>query len=41
MINNWDVISRLDPQTGGLRYTLVTDGTEHDARLIAKKLQGF
>lgn len=41
MINNWDVISRLDPQTGGLRYTLVTDGTEHDVRLIAKKLQGF
>lgn len=41
MINNWDVISRLDPQTGGLYYTLVTDGTEHDARLIAKKLQGF
>ncbi len=41
MINNWDVISRLNPQTGGLRYTLVTDGTEHDARLIAKKLQGF
>ncbi len=41
MINNWDVISRLDPNTGGLRYTLVTDGTEHDARLVAKKLHGF
>lgn len=41
MINNWDIISRLDPQTGELRYTLVTDGTEHDARLIAKKLEGF
>lgn len=41
MINNWDVISRLDPQTGGMRYTLVTDGTEHDARLVVKKLQGF
>ncbi len=41
MINNWDVISRLDPQTNSLRYSLVTDGTEHDARLVAKKLQGF
>lgn len=41
MINNWDVISRQDPQTRHLHYTLVTDGTEHDARLIAKKLQGF
>lgn len=41
MINNWDIISRQDPKSGGFRYTLVTDGTEHDARLIAKKLQGF
>lgn len=41
MINNWDILSRQDPKSGGLRYTLVTDGTEYDARLIAKKLQGF
>lgn len=41
MINNWDIISRLDQQAGSLCYTLVTDGTEHDARLIAKKLQGY
>lgn len=41
MINNWDVISRVDPQSGGMRYTLVTDGTEQDARLITKKLRGF
>lgn len=41
MINNWDILSRQDSQSGGLRYTLVTDGTEYDAHLIAKKLQGF
>lgn len=41
MIKNWDVISRLDPATKSLLYTLVIDGTEHDARLIAKKLQGY
>ncbi|MGN0024070.1 MAG: DnaA ATPase domain-containing protein [Candidatus Avelusimicrobium sp.] len=41
MINNWDILARQDSQSGGLRYTLVTDGTEYDAHLIAKKLQGF
>ena len=41
MIQNWDIISRLDPQDQSRRYTLVTDGTEHDARLIAKKLEGY
>ena len=41
MINNWDIVSRLDPTTKSLLYTLVIDGTEHDARLIAKKLQGY
>lgn len=41
MINNWDIISRIDPQTKSLLYSLVTDGTEHDARLIAKKLDGY
>lgn len=41
MINNWEIISRLDPQTKSLLYSLVTDGTEHDARLIAKKLAGY
>lgn len=41
MINNWDIISRIDPQTKSLLYSLVTDGTEHDARLIAKKLAGY
>lgn len=41
MINNWEIISRLDPKTKSLLYSLVTDGTEHDARLIAKKLDGY
>ena len=41
MINNWDIISRLDSATQSLLYTLVIDGTEHDARLIAKKLKGY
>ncbi len=41
MIQNWDIISRIDPQTKSLLYALVTDGTEHDARLIAKKLAGY
>ncbi len=41
MIKNWEVISRLDPETKSLLYTLVIDGTEHDARIIAKKLQGY
>ena len=41
MINNWDIISRIDPQDRSHRFTLVTDGTEHDARLIAKKLKGY
>lgn len=41
MINNWDIISRIDPKTQSRCYTLVTDGTEHDARMIAKKLEGY
>lgn len=41
MIKQWDIISRLDPKDQSRRYTLVTDGTEHDARLIAKKLEGY
>ena len=41
MINNWDIISRIDPTDKSRRFTLVTDGTEHDARLIAKKLEGY
>lgn len=41
MINHWDIISRIDPKTQSRCYTLVTDGTEHDARMIAKKLEGY
>ena len=41
MITNWDILSRIDPATQNIRYTLVTDGTERDAQLIAKKLAGY
>lgn len=41
MINNWEIASRIDQQTKEIRYTLLIDGTEQDARLIAKKLQGY
>lgn len=42
MIYNWDIISRLDAtNTGNQLFTLVIDGSERDARLIAKKLAGY
>ncbi len=41
MINNWDIISRIDHTSGEIHYTLYMDGTDHDARLIAKKLKGY
>ena len=41
MITNWDILSRTDPATQNLRYTLVTDGTDRDAQLLAKKLAGY
>ena len=41
MISQWDIISRIDPKNQSRLYTLVTDGTEHDARLMAKKLEGY
>ncbi|MBR4591888.1 MAG: ATP-binding protein [Elusimicrobiaceae bacterium] len=40
MITNWDIISHLDSITDDRLFTLVIDGSEHDARLIAKKLAG-
>lgn len=41
MINTWEIISSINPKTGTLNYTLLIDGTEHDARLIFKKLRGY
>ena len=41
MINNWDLFSRLDSDTGNICFSLLIDGTEQDARLIAKKLKGY
>lgn len=41
MIEHWDIIKQLDPKTNQPVYALVIDGAEPDARLIAKKLQGY
>ena len=41
MITQWDIISSIRPKDNALVYALLIDGTEHDARLIAKKLQGY
>ncbi|MBO4675697.1 MAG: ATP-binding protein [Elusimicrobiaceae bacterium] len=41
MINNWDLVSRVDTKTGRHSFSLMIDGTEQEARLIAKKLAGF
>ncbi len=41
MINNWELVSRIDQSTGMIHYTLFMDGTEQDARLIARKLKGY
>lgn len=41
MITEWDIVSNLDPSSSSIQYTLLIDGTEQDARLIAKKLEGY
>lgn len=41
MITQWDIISSISPRNNAILYALLIDGTEHDARLIAKKLQGY
>lgn len=41
MINNWDIISHFNSPADTRLFTLVIDGTENDARLIAKKLSGY
>ncbi|MBP5403484.1 MAG: ATP-binding protein [Elusimicrobiaceae bacterium] len=41
MIKNWEIVSRVEHKTRRMHYTLLLDGTEHDARLIAKKLRGY
>ena len=41
MITHWDIISSIRSTDNAILYTLLIDGTEHDARLIAKKLQGY
>lgn len=41
MINNWEIISRIDPKSHSVYHTLLMDGTVADARIIAKKLKGY
>ena len=41
MITNWDIISSANSSGTGRSFTLMIDGTESDARLIAKKLTGY
>ncbi len=41
MIENWEISNQIDRQSGSIRYTLLMDGTEQDARLIARKLKGY
>lgn len=41
MITNWEIASRIDHATQSIQYTLLMDGNEQDARLIAKKLKGY
>ncbi len=41
MITHWDIISSIRSKDNAISYALLIDGTEHDARLIAKKLHGY
>ena len=41
MITNWDIISSANSSGADRSFTLMIDGTENDARLIAKKLAGY
>ncbi len=41
MINNWEIIDRMDPKTGAVYHALLMDGSVSDARIIAKKLKGY
>ena len=41
MITKWDIISRLNPKTREIQYTLLMDGVEADARHIVKRLKGY
>ena len=41
MIKKWDIVSRVDSTTQTRRFTLLIDGSEHDAQLMAKKLDGY
>ncbi len=41
MIENWELTNWIDKNTGTIHYSLVMDGTDKDAYLMAKKLKGY
>ncbi len=41
MIENWELTNWIDKKTGAIHYSLVMDGTDKDAYLMAKKLKGY
>ncbi len=41
MINNWEIFSNIDPSSSEIRYSLLMDGSEQDARLMARKLKQY
>lgn len=41
MIQHWELINQIDEKTKAIRYSLVMDGTDKDARIMAKKLKGY
>lgn len=41
MIENWELTNWIDKKTGTIHYSLVMDGTDKDAYLMAKKLKGY
>ncbi len=41
MITNWEIMSRIDPTSRSIHYTLLMDGNEQDARVMIKKLKGY
>ena len=41
MIQHWELVNKIDEETKAIRYSLVMDGTDKDARIMAKKLKGY
>ena len=41
MIKNWEIFSNIDAKSSSIHYSLLIDGTEQDARLVARKLKKY